>query len=182
MALEQSEEFLNDKSLFGSLKIDGNLTKEGNTILGGAGGAEADSSDDENIFFDDVHPPSEDESDVEPDEFDADAPTHLEVTPYNSVMLFGRQVIWHWSKRKVSIEHEYAIVGWALCVMEVIQKDVLERLTGAHRDTIEKVVSRLHVPSCPNSNPAVSVMSSYEIIDTFWNEFKVFQNRTLADG
>ncbi len=42
VALEKPEQFLNDKSLFGSLKIDGNLTKEGNTILGGAGGADAD--------------------------------------------------------------------------------------------------------------------------------------------
>ena len=155
VALEKSEQFLNDKSLFGSLKIDGNLTKEGNTILGGAGGADADSSDDENIIFDDAHPPSEDESDVEPDEFDADAPTQLEVTPYNSVMSFGRQVIWHWSKRKVRIEHEYAIVGWTLCVMDDIRKDVLERLTGPHRDTIEKVVKHLHVPPCPNTNPAI---------------------------
>ncbi len=47
MALEKWEEFFNDKSLFGSLKIDGNLTKEGNTILGGARGADADSSDDD---------------------------------------------------------------------------------------------------------------------------------------
>ena len=178
VALENSEQFLNDKSLFGSLKIDGNLTKEGNTILGGAGGADADSSDDENIFFDDAPPSSEDESDVEPDEFDADAPTQLEVTPYNSVMSFGRQVIWHWSKRKVSIEHEYAIVGWALCVMEDVRKDVLERLTGAHHDAIEKVVSQLHLPPCPNSNPAVSAMSLHELIDTFWNEFKAFQNHT----
>ena len=56
MALEKSEQFLNDKSLFGSLKIDGNLTKEGNKILGGAGDADADSSDDDNIVFDDAHP------------------------------------------------------------------------------------------------------------------------------
>ncbi len=117
VALEKSEPFLNDKSLFGSLKIDGNLTKEGNTILGGAGDADADSSDDDNIVFDDAHPQSEDDSDVEPDEFDADTP---DVTPNNSVMSFGRQVIWHWSKHKVHIEHEYAIVGWALCVMEDI--------------------------------------------------------------
>jgi len=178
VALENSEQFLNDKSLFGSLKIDVNLTKEGNTILGGAEGADAHNSDDDNIIFQNTHPLSEDDSDVEPDEFDADTPTQLEVTPYNSIMSFGRQVIWHWSKRKVRIEHEYAIVGWALCVMEDIRNDVMERLTGAHRDTIEKVVSRLHVPPCPNSNPAVSAMSSHEIIDTFWNEFKAFQNRT----
>ena len=51
--------------------------------------------------------------------------------------------------------------------MEDIRKDVMERLTGAHRDTIEKVVSRLRVLPCPNSYPAISAMSSHEIIDLF---------------
>jgi len=85
-------------------------------------------------------------------------------------MSFGRQVIWHWSKRKQRIEHEYAIVGWALCFMEDVQKDVLEQLTGAQSD--------LHLPPCPHYYPDVSAMSLHEIIDTFWNEFKAFQNRT----
>ena len=31
---------------------------------------------------------------------------------------------------------------------------------------------------CPNTNPAVSSMSLHNIIDTFWNEFKAFQNST----
>jgi hypothetical protein len=47
-----------------------------------------------------------------------------------------------------------------------------------HRDAIEKVVSWLHMPPCPNPNPAVSSMSLPDIINTFWNEFKVFQNLT----
>jgi hypothetical protein len=62
--------------------------------------------------------------------------------------------------------------------MEDVRKDVLEQLTAAHRDAIEKVGSRLHVPPCPNSNPAISDMSFHEIINPFWNEFNVFQNGT----
>ncbi len=58
--------------------------------------------------------------------------------------------------------------------MEDVQKDVQEGLMGMHRDAIEKVVSRLHMPLCPNTNPAVSFMSLHNIIDTFWNEFKAF--------
>jgi hypothetical protein len=38
---------------------------------------------------------------------------------------------------------------------------------GTHHDAIEKVVSRLHLPPCPNTNPAVSSMSLPNIIDTF---------------
>jgi hypothetical protein len=62
--------------------------------------------------------------------------------------------------------------------MEDVQKDIQEGLMGTHRDAIEKVVSQLHVPSCPKTNPAVSSMSLLNIIDTFWNEFKGFQNFT----
>jgi hypothetical protein len=82
-------------------------------------------------------------------------------------MSFGRHVIWHWNKRKQRIEHEYAIAGWALCIMKDVQKDVQEQLTGMRRDAIEKVVNRLHMPPCPNTNPAVSSMSLPYIIDTF---------------
>ncbi len=62
--------------------------------------------------------------------------------------------------------------------MEDVQKDVQEQLMGTHCDAIEKVVSRLHMPPCHNTNPAVSSMSLHNIIDTFWNEFKAFQNCT----
>jgi hypothetical protein len=55
--------------------------------------------------------------------------------------------------------------------MEDVRKDVLEQLTAAYRDAIEKVGSRLHVPP-------ISDMSFHEIINTFWNEFNVFQNGT----
>ena len=34
------------------------------------------------------------------------------------------------------------------------------------------------MPPFPNTNPAVSSMSLHDIIDTFWNEFKAFQNCT----
>jgi hypothetical protein len=62
--------------------------------------------------------------------------------------------------------------------MEDVQKDAQEQLTGMHHDAIEKVVSQLHMPPCPNTNPAVSSMSLSDIIDTFWNDCKVFQNCT----
>jgi hypothetical protein len=62
--------------------------------------------------------------------------------------------------------------------MEDVQKNVQEQLMGMPRDAIEKVVSQLHMPPCPNTNPAVSFMYLHNIIDTFWNEFKAFQNCT----
>ena len=54
--------------------------------------------------------------------------------------------------------------------MGSVRNDVRDRLTGHHRDAIEKVVTRLHVPPCPNTNPAVLTMLPHKI--------KAFQNCT----
>jgi hypothetical protein len=123
LALEKSEEFLNNRSIFGSLRSDSNLTKEGNVVLGEGG----DTSDEEDVVYENAPPNSEEESNNDEESIDEDAPTQLsQVTPYNLIMSFGRQVIWHWNKRKQRIKHEYAIAGWALCIMEDVQKDVQE--------------------------------------------------------
>ena len=62
--------------------------------------------------------------------------------------------------------------------MGSVWTEVRDQLTGEHCDAIEKVVTRLHVPPCPNPNPTVQTMLPHEIIDTFWNEVKAFQNCT----
>jgi hypothetical protein len=113
LALDKSEEFLNDKSLFDSLKSDSNLTQEGNIVLGEGG----DESDVENVVFDD-DPPSESENKSNDDTSNDKDNTQMQVMPYNTVMSFVCQVIWHWDKCKQRIEHKYAIAGWALCIME----------------------------------------------------------------
>ncbi len=173
LALNKTEEFLNNKSLFGSLRSDSNLTQEGNIVLGEG----CDESDVENVVFAN-DPPSESENKSNDDTSNDKDNTQMQVTPYNTVMSFERQVIWHWDKRKQHIEHQYAIAGWALCVMEDVRKDVAQQLTGTHSDAIEKVVIWLHRPPCPNTNPAVSSMSMPEIVETFWNEFNALKNCT----
>ncbi len=162
LALDKSEEFLNDKSLFGSLRSDSNLTQEGNIVLGEGG----DESDVENVVFTN-DPPSKSENETNNDTSNDKDNTQMQVTSYNTVMSFACQVIWHWDKRKQRIEHKYAIAGWALCIMEDVQKDVAQRLTGTHRDAIQKVVIWLHGPPCPNTYPAFSSMSMPKIVDTF---------------
>jgi hypothetical protein len=87
----------------------------------------------------------------------------------------------HWNHRKKRLEHEYAVTAWALCVMTDVREDVAQRLNdlgGKYRDSIEKVVSRLHQLPCANPHPDVPNMTEGEIIDIFWNEFKAFQNQT----
>ncbi len=114
---------MNNRSLFGSLRSDSNLNQEGNVVLGEGG----DNSDGENVVFQNELPPSEEQSNHDKESNDEDAPTQQsQVTPYNSITSFGRQVIWHWNKHNQHIEHKYAIAGWALCTMEDVQKDVQE--------------------------------------------------------
>ena len=156
IALEKSEEFLNDEALFGDMPNSCLLNRE-RSVLGG------DSDDDDS---DDVLFSNDDSDDDDNGEINSEQPKS-----------FGRLFIWHWNKRKLRIEHEYAIAGWALCVMDDIRKDVLLRMTGVHQSAIDKVVARLHAPPCANTNPAISSMLIPEILDTFWNEFKAFQQR-----
>ncbi len=54
-------------------------------------------------------------------------------------------------------------------MMKDVQEDVSLRLTGAHRDAIEEVVTRLHLPPCPNKKVNLSNMTIADIVDTFWN-------------
>jgi hypothetical protein len=169
VAIEKSQDDLNDESLFGSLKTDRNLLDEGNIALGLNLNKSAD-IDEDNVVFHDNYPvdngTDNEDSDDEPE------------TPGNTTMSFARQVSWHWNKRKLHIEHKYSITAWALCVMGSVRNNVRVRLTGHHRNTIEKVVSHLHVTPCPNTHPAILTMLPHKIIDTFWNEFKAFQNCT----
>jgi hypothetical protein len=87
---------LNNKSLFASIKSDSNLTQERNILLGGRGGE--DSEDDKKVF-ENAPPPSEDDSYAD-ESIDKYVPTQMEEMPYNLLTSFGRQVIWHWNKRK----------------------------------------------------------------------------------
>jgi len=172
VAIEKSLDDLNDKSLFDSLKTDHNLIEEGNIVLGSDLNNSTNNDEDEIGFQEPTPVTYGTDDELSSDEGEAE-------TPSNTTMSFGRQITWHWNKRKQRIEHEYSIAAWALCVMESVRADVRERLTGEHRDPIEKVVTRLHVPPCPNPNPTVhTMMLPHEIRDTFWNEFKAFQNCT----
>ena len=78
----------------------------------------------------------------------------------------------------LDVKSEYAVTGWALCVMPEVRQDVREWMTGKHCDVIEEVVKLPHLPPCPNSNLSISSLSPFEIVDIFWNEFKLFQNNT----
>jgi hypothetical protein len=52
LALEKSEEFLNGRNLFGSLRSDSNLTQEGNIVLEEGG----DKSNEENVVYENAPP------------------------------------------------------------------------------------------------------------------------------
>jgi hypothetical protein len=137
--------------------MDRNLQAEGNVILGG----DSDDDEGEDVVFEVSLPPSGDEADSDEEESDVE-----EVV---KKMSFGEAILEHWNRRKTKIEHAYSITAWALCVMKEIREDVGLRLKGAHRDAIEEVVPRLHLPPCLNKRVDLSAMTPADIVDTFWN-------------
>jgi hypothetical protein len=163
-AIIRSQEVLNDPNIFGALKMDRNLQAEGNVILGG----DSDDDEGEDVVFEVTLPPSGDEAASDEEESDAE-----EVV---KTMSFGEAILEHWNRRKTKIEHAYSITAWALCVKKEICEDVSLRMIGAHRDAIEEVVTRLHLPPCLNKRVNLLDMTPADIVDTFWNEFKAFQS------
>jgi hypothetical protein len=110
-AIEMSKESLDDWSLFGSLKTDANLNREGNMVWGN----DHDDNDEDDIVVFSLDP-SDDVSDDASDS-NEDVGAGFELT-------FAGQIEWHWNHRKEKLEHEYAVTAWALCVMEDVWQDV----------------------------------------------------------
>ncbi len=131
-------------------------------------------NDDDEIVF---HEPPPVTSGIDDEGSDDEGSDDITQTPSNTTTRsFACQVTWHWNKHKQCIDHAYSIADWALCVIGSVWTDVRDRLSGEDPDAIEKIVARLHLPPCPNSNPTVLTMLPHKIIDTFRNEFKAFQN------
>jgi hypothetical protein len=83
-----------------------------------------------------------------------------------------------WLNRKPKLENDYSIAAWALSVMPEVYDDCTSRLTGDKRNAIERVVRKLFKEPFTNNIPSVQGMSEEEIVDTFWDEFKAFRNKT----
>ena len=83
-----------------------------------------------------------------------------------------------WLKRKVNLDHDYDIAGWALCVMPEVMADVNDRMKGDHQKAIERVIERLHLAPYPNPNVDLTKMSVSDIVDKFWDEYNAFSEKT----
>jgi len=103
VAIDNSLEHLNDKSLFGSLKTDQNLIEEGNIVLGSDLDNSATNHEDEIVFHDPIPVTNGIDDKLSDDgELTNDDPIQ---TPSNTTTSFGCQVTWHWNKHKQRIEH-----------------------------------------------------------------------------
>ena len=54
-------------------------------------------------------------------------------------MILGSKILFEWERRKFKLDHDYTITGWALSVMPEVWSGAEERLTGYHRDAIDRV-------------------------------------------
>ena len=97
-AIENSLDDLNDKILFGFLKTDQNLIEEGNIVLGLDLDNSANNHEDEIVIHEPIPVTDGIDDELNDDgEVTDDDPIQ---TPSNTTMSFGRQVTWHWDKRK----------------------------------------------------------------------------------
>ena len=92
----------------------------------------------------------------------------------NKLISLCSKILFEWEHRKVKLDHDYAITGWALSVMPEVRANVEERLTGDHCGSIECVVSKLHKLPCPKESKKIQGKKMGEILHTFWLEFKNF--------
>ncbi len=81
-----------------------------------------------------------------------------------------------WDKRKERLEHEYAVTTWSLSLLPEIRLDVRKNFDGDKHLIVEKVITKLHEPPCPN--PDITTESMTEIIDLYWKEYCDFDEKT----
>ena len=62
--------------------------------------------------------------------------------------------------------------------MPAVQEDVVERMTGFHRDATKRVVTKLHETPCPNNSKEIDGKTIGDILHMFWLDLKDFQNTT----
>ena len=80
----------------------------------------------------------------------------------------GDLIVESWRERREKLCHDVAIFAWTLSIDEVVRKDVAERMTGEHRDAVERVLTKFYLAADPEANID-------ELIDFYWDEFKHWQ-------
>ena len=127
------------------------------------------------VFSDYGVTPQEDDAQSEHSDEDHDASDEQNI----SQSRLGGLMALLWTNHKHKLEHDYAIMGWALSVMPEVYKDARERLTGKHWDAIERVARKLFKYHYTNKFPDLKGKLEDEIVDLFWDELKAFCNKTV---
>ena len=70
-------------------------------------------------------------------------------------MTLGSQILFQWEQRKEKVYHNYSIYGWDLILMPAMRDNVVEFMTGVHCDAIDRVVTKLYEPPCPNKSKEI---------------------------
>ena len=62
--------------------------------------------------------------------------------------------------------------------MPAVRDNVVECMTGFHRDDIERVFKKMHEPPCPYKSKEIYGKTIGDILHILWLEFKGFQHKT----
>ena len=73
-----------------------------------------------------------------------------------------------WNERDKNINSDYAMTGWMLLTTPHIREDVFKNPKVKHYIQVNNVIKTLYAGS--------SEKEFYETLDTFWSEYKKFNN------
>ena len=102
-------------------------------------------------------------------------------TDGNKPMALGLRILFEWEHRKIKLEHNHTITGWALSVMSTVRSDVVDYMNGGHSNPIKCVIRKLYEPSCPNKHREIKDKTIGDIIFNIFVRIQGLptQDRTL---
>jgi hypothetical protein len=88
---------------------------------------------------------------------------------------FGQFLRCMWRKRREKMCHDFAITAWLLSPCPEIRAHVKENLQFEHKLAAERLLLKLFLPD--DLTPVAAAIKTSVMIDQFWNEYELFENR-----
>ena len=85
----------------------------------------------------------------------------------------GQSVVDIWMKRREKLVSDFAIAGWLLSPIPEIYKDSADNMTGKYRDAVDRLLKKMMASDYADDSDELA-----EIMNTFWEEFEQFKNKS----
>lgn len=88
-------------------------------------------------------------------------------------LTLGDKLLIAWDKRSKKLEHDMAITGWMVSLLEECREDAQKNHEGFHRDAVERLIRKMFGPEAEESRWDMG-----GVLNCFWEEFEHFHNKT----